>query len=556
MSDQSQSMQHREMSIGFSIRLMGVALAYIAAAQVGLQFAVIGNTVTLAWLPSGIALVAALIFGCRIAPGIALGAFLANAWSGLPWLLAASIAAGNTFEACAGAWLLQHLARFQNTLERRRDIFALFLLAAVGSTALSALVGATTLSLGDMLAADGYASAWVTWWLGDMMGVLVVAPLLLVGCTHARPILSARNTAEAAGLLLLLLVTAYWIFGAPELAGHGYYPASLAVFPFIIWAALRFQFWGATLVTAVVATLAILGTAQGTGPLSVASPVDSLVGWCIFVNLLSITGLLLAAAGTEQIRAQAQIKRAHDELEQRVTERTEKLTQTNAGLLREMAERERLEVELIQISEAQRNRIGRELHDGLGQHLTSIALFGATLRQKLDASAHPEADAAQTIVDRVNQAIDMTREVARGLYPAALESRGLAAALEQLADNTRSLEGVSCVFSAAPDARVSDPLVAINLYRIAQEAINNALKHGQARCLWIDLACADGKHILAINDDGIGCDLEHIEPGQGLGIHSLRFRAGLLGGSLAIARNAHGGTTVAVTYPAPSECPA
>lgn len=549
-------MKHREMGIDFSIRLMGVTLAYLAAAQAGLLFAVIGRTVTLAWLPSGIALVAVLIYGYRVAPGIALGAFLANAWTGLPLLLAASIATGNTLEACAGAWLLQRLARFQNTLERRRDIFAMFLLAAVCSTAISALVGATTLSLGGMLAVDGYASAWVTWWLGDMMGVLVVAPLLLVWFTHTRPILSARETAEAAGLLALLLVISYLIFGTPELAGHRYYPASLAVFPLIIWGALRFQYWGATLVTAVISTLAIMGTAQGTGPFSAASLVDSLVSWCVFVNVLSITGLLLACASAEQIRVQAQIKRAHDELEQRVMERTEALIESNADLIREMAERERVDVELIQVSEAQRKHISRELHDGLGQHLTSIALFGATLRQKLDDSAHPEAGAAHNIVERINQAIDMTREMARGLYPAALESRGLAAALDQLADNTRSLGDVRCIFNADPAVRVSDPLVAINLYRITQEAVTNALKHGQARCLRIDLACVDGKHILSINDDGIGCDPERIEPGQGLGMHSLHFRAGLLGGSLAIARNAQGGLTVAVTYPAPSECPA
>lgn len=549
-------MQRNETNFSLFVRLTGVALIYLAAAQVGLQFAVIGNTVTLAWLPSGIALVAVLLFGYRVAAGIALGAFLANSWTGLPWLLAASIAAGNTLEACAGAWLLVRLARFRNTLERRRDIFALILLAAVGSTAISALIGTTTLSLGGMLVVDGYVSAWMTWWLGDMMGVLVVAPLLLVCSTHARPVLSAPETVEVTGLLVLLLLISYLIFGTPELAGHGYYPASLAVFPLIIWGALRFQYWGATWVTAIISTLAILGTAEGTGPFSVASPLGSLVGWCIFVNVLSVTGLLLAAASAEQIRAQAQIKRAHAELEQRVAARTEALTRSNAGLIREMAERQRLEAELIQVSEAQRRQIGRDLHDGLGQHLTSVALCGATLRQKLDVAAHPETDAAQSIVDRINQAIDMTREVARGLYPAALESRGLAAALDQLAENIRSLGEVRCSLHADPAVRVNDPLIAINLYRIAQEAITNALKHGRAGDLRIDLTCVDGKHILSINDDGVGCDPEHIEANQGLGIHNLHFRAGLLGGSLAISRNAQGGTTVAVAYPASSECPA
>lgn len=538
------------MSTSFFVRLAGVALLYLAAAQAGLAFAVVGSTVTLAWPPSGIALVAILVFGYRITFGIALGAFLANAWTGLPLLLAAGIAVGNVLEALAGAFLLKRLVRFRNMLDRRRDVFSLIVLAAICSTTISAFVGVATLSLGGIISFSEYASVWLKWWLGDMMGVLVVAPPLLVWLTHPRPVLSSLKAVEAVSLLAILLVVSYTIFSAPVLAGHGYYPASLAVFPFVIWGALRFDHWGGTLVTGVISVLAIWGTTQGTGPFAVGSPVDSLVGWCIFVNVVAVTGLLLAASSAEQHRAQAEIKSAHDELEQRVRERTAELAKTNAGLQREMAERERLEAALIQVSEAQQKSIGRELHDGLGQHLTSIAFFGATLQQRLSEQAQPEAEAAQRIVELVNQSIDMTRRVAGGLYPAALESQGLSVALEQLADNTRSLKGVSCVLRADPEARVSAPLVAINLYRVAQEAINNAIKHSQARHLRIDLACVNGNHRLSVSDDGIGFDPERIEQGQGLGMHSLRARASLLGGSLEIERNTQGGTTVAVIYPA------
>ena len=543
-------MKNCEMDTVFFARLIGVALLYFAAAQAGLMFAVVGSTVTLVWPPSGIALVAILIFGYRMAFGIALGAFLANAWTGLPILLAASIAIGNVLAALAGAFLLQRWARFHNTLNRRRDVFALIILAAIGSTTISALVGAATLTLGGIVPFGEYASVWLKWWLGDMMGVLVVAPLLLVWLTHPRPVFSALKTVEAVSLFATLLFVSYMIFATPELAGHGYYPAALAVFPFVIWGALRFDHWGATLVTGVISVLAIWGTTQGTGPFAVGSPVDSLVGWCLFVNVVAVTGLLLGAASAEQHRARAEIKSAHDELEQRVRERTEALAKTNADLEQEMAERERLEAALIQVSEAQQKSIGRELHDGLGQHLTSIAFFGAALQQKLDEQARPEAEAAQKIVELVNQSIDMTRRVARGLYPAALEFQGLAAALEQLADNTQALKGVSCVLRADPDARVSDPLVAINLYRVAQEAVNNAVKHSQARHLQIDLARVNGNHRLSISDDGVGLDPERIKQAQGLGMHGLRVRARLLGGRLEIERNTQGGTTVAVIYPA------
>ncbi|MDA8257751.1 MAG: MASE1 domain-containing protein [Betaproteobacteria bacterium] len=541
-------MKNCEMDAVFFARLTGVALLYFAAAQAGLMFAVVGSTVTLVWPPSGIALVAILIFGYRMAFGIALGAFLANAWTGLPILLAAGIAIGNVLAALAGAFLLQRLARFRNTLDRRRDVFALIILAAVCSTTLSAFVGVATLSLGGLVSFGDYASVWLMWWLGDMMGVLVVAPPLLVWLTHPRPVLSTLKTVEAVGLFATLLVVSYMIFATPELAGHGYYPAALAVFPFVIWGALRFDYWGVILVTGAISVLAIWGTTQGTGPFAVGSPVDSLVGWCLFVNVVAVTGLLLAASSAEERRAQAEIKSAHDELEQRVRERTEELAQTNAGLEQEMAERQRLEAALTQVSEAQQKSIGRELHDGLGQHLTSIAFFGATLQSKLDDRAQPEAVAAQRIVELVNQSIDMTRRIARGLYPAALEFQGISTALDELADNTRALKGISCVLRADPDARVRDPLAAINLYRVAQEAINNAIKHSQARHLRIDLACVNGNHRLSVSDDGIGFDPERVE--QGLGMHSLRARASLLGGFLEIERNTQGGTTVAIIYPA------
>ena len=545
-------MNNSEIRVGFFVRLISVALLYFVAAQIGLMFAVVGNTVTLVWPPSGIALVATLVFGYRIAFGIALGAFLANAWTGLSIILSAGIAVGNVLAALAGVFLLQRLAHFRNTLDRRRDVFALIILAAIGSTMISALVGAATLTLGGIVSFGDYTSVWLKWWLGDMMGVLVVAPLLLVWRTHSRVSFSSLKILEAASLFATLLVVSYLIFATPELAGHGYYPASLAVFPFVIWGALRFDHWGATLVTGIISLLAIWGTTQGVGPFAVGSPVDSLVGWCIFVNVVAVTGLLLATASSEQRRARAEIKSAHDELEQRVRERTDALSQLNVSLQQEMVKRERLEAALIQVSEAQQRSIGRELHDGLGQNLTSIAFFGATLQQKLDEQARPEAAAAQRFVELVNQSIDMTRRVARGLYPAGMESEGLAAALEQLADNTRVLKGISCVLHADPAARVSDPLVAINLYRLAQEAINNAVKHSQASHLRIDLACVDGNHRLSVSDDGIGFDPECIEQSQGLGMHSLRARARLLGGALEIERNTQGGTTVAVIYSAQS----
>ncbi len=511
------------------------------------MYAIVGSSVTLLWAPSGIALAALLVYGWRMAFAVALGAFLANSGTGLPVLAAFAIAAGNTLEAMVGAGLLVRLAQVKSSLETRRDVFALIAYAAFFSTMLSASVGVATLTWVGTVAVDDYVTVWLKWWLGDMMGVLVVAPLLLSWMQPERT-LSPWKLAEVFCLIAALAVVSLKIFGAPELAVGGYYPASLALFPFVIWSALRFQQRGASLVTLMISLLAIWGTSQGTGPFVVESPVDSLMRWCAFAIVVAVTGLLLASMVEEQQRGQAALQRSHEELEQRVEERTRDLASANATLNREMAERRSLEIELIRFSEEQQRVIGCDLHDGLGQHLVSLSLLCANLQQQLTARAQPEARAAQRIGELIDEALDMTRSVAHGLYPVALEHGGLTLALEQLADHARALHKMDCVLDVGPGAQVHDPLVAINLYRIAQEAITNALKYSKASLMRIDLAKVDGKGRLTLTDDGIGIDPARLGSAKGLGMHSIRYRASLLGGSMQINSNARQGTTITVTY--------
>ncbi len=533
----------------FFARSTGVALVYAAAAIAGLHFAVVGSTVTLVWPPSGIALVALLAFGHRMSFGIALGAFLANAWTGIALPLAAIIAVGNTLEAVAGVVLLKRLADFHDALDRRRDVLALIVLAAFLSTMVSAVIGVFALSLGGIVSLDDYASTGFKWWLGDMMGVLVVAPLLLVWLNQAPPALSPLKAVEALCLAVSLALVSYLIFATSELTGPEYYPTSLAVFPFVIWGALRFEHWGAILVTLVASTLAIMGTIQGTGPLVVDLPVNSLMGWCVFANIVAATGLLLAASIAEQKHAQAALKRSRDELEQRVRERTQDLADANAALTQEMAERRRAETDLIRISEEQKKSLGRELHDGLGQHLTSLSLFSATLQHTLAARALPEASMALRISNLADQAIDLSHAMVQGLYPSVLESGGLTAALEQLAEHTRLVQGVPCTLRADTNVQVPDPLVAINLYRIAQEAIHNAVKHSKASSLQISLTHIHDKQQLSIRDDGVGITRQRVNVAQGIGFHTMRYRAHLISGQFAVKTHSPGGVTISVTYP-------
>jgi len=540
----------RELASGFPVRFAGVVVLYFFGAMLGLTFAVVGSTVSLVWPPSGIALVAVLTFGRRIAGAIALGAFLANAWTGVALSVAALIAVGNTLEAVVGALLLERVVRFKGCLKRRRDVLALIALAAILSTTVSASIGSLALVLGDIVAFDEMFSVALIWWLGDMMGVLVVAPPLLAFVHHTRPVLSFQNSTEALFLIFATTLVAHLVFNSHELSELEYYPAALAVFPFVIWAALRFDHWGVIVITFIISIMAILGTTQGLGPFAVPNPVDSLIRWCTFVNVLAVTGLLLAASNTEQRLAHDFLKRSHLELERRVEERTMDLARINAGLKQQMAERRALESKLISLSEDQQKNIGRELHDGLGQHLTSVAFFGATLHHQLDVLQRPEAPLARRIVELANQSIDMARAISKGLYPVSLESEGLAAALTQLADNTNALHKVECSFRGDPDVIITDPQVSINLYRIAQEALNNAIKHSEASHIWIDLFTRDRNIQLAVSDNGVGMDPAMIESHQGLGLNNFRYRASLLDGFFFVENNSLGGTTVSIVYPA------
>ncbi|AQV96768.1 sensor histidine kinase [Cupriavidus necator] len=528
-----------------------VALAYYAGATLGLKYAMVGGAVSLVWPASGIALVALLVMGFAVAPGIAIGSMLANMSAGVPLPVAAMIGLGATAAALTATFLLTRVARFQITLDRIRDVLAFVILAATASTAVGALIGATTLLSGGLLPAAEYGAALLEWWLGDMMGVLVVAPALLGLLTYPSPVRSARQATEACGLTASLFWISYLIFGATELAGHGYYPAALAVFPFIIWAALRFDHVGTGLATLLVSVVAIWGTTHGTGPFAVESAVDSLVRWCAFANVVAVTGLLLVAARAQEKHIHELLLASHVELEQRVQARTRDLKRTNHELKQEMARRRLLESELIRVSDQQQRLIGRELHDGLGQHLTSLGFYCATLNQELQRHHHPAAAEAATIAGLVKQASLMTRKIAHGLDPVAMESGGLAVALQGLAQTTGTLNGIDCTLRIDSNVDLLDAPMQINLYRAAQEAVNNALKYSHGRHIWISLEREGGMQRLSVSDDGVGVDAEQMERASGLGLHNLRHRASLMSGACMVNRNAFGGTTVAISYPIP-----
>jgi signal transduction histidine kinase len=205
-----------------------------------------------------------------------------------------------------------------------------------------------------------------------------------------------------------------------------------------------------------------------------------------------------------------------------------------------------LEKQIAEISEREQRRIGQDLHDGLCQHLVSTAFAATLLQRKLEEKKVSDAAAAEQIADMINDAISQARGMARGLHPVRLEEDGLAPALEQLAEMTQMLTGISCEFHIQGEVIINDPIAAANLYRIAQEAVNNALKHAKAQHISVDLEAVEEEITLTIRDDGVGISRE--STGRGMGLYIMNHRARLIGASLDVRRGAAGGTIVNCSF--------
>ena len=218
------------------------------------------------------------------------------------------------------------------------------------------------------------------------------------------------------------------------------------------------------------------------------------------------------------------------------------------GFIRDITERKRLEKEILEISERERRRIGHDLHDGLCQHLAGVEMMSQVLEQRLSSRSRDAARRAGEIAKNVREAISQTRSLARGLSPVTLESEGLVSALHELAFNTGKIFGVACRFDSDPPVSVADHAVATHLFRLAQEAVANAIKHGRAKRLSIQLTGDRGRVILKVDDDGAGFPAE-IHRSKGMGLRIMQARVGMMDGTLAIERNADGGASVICSVP-------
>jgi signal transduction histidine kinase/ActR/RegA family two-component response regulator len=290
--------------------ILVLAALYVGAAKLGFLLAFEAEQVTVVWPPTGIALAIILLLGNRFIPAIFLGAFLANITSNEPLLTACCIALGNTLEAVVAAWLLRRFAHFSPSLGRVKDVLSLIVCSTLISTMIAATIGVTSLCMSHLQPWHKFGSLWLQWWLGDASGALIVAPLLLVWARGPKIRWSLPYIMEAAALMGGLLVVNVAIFIEPLVTEKASSAFIYMIFPFIVWASLRFGQRGTTLVSITASFIAVWAAIHDLGPFSITPYQQSLIPLQIYMTVIAVTGLLLGAAVTESREAEKRAEAA------------------------------------------------------------------------------------------------------------------------------------------------------------------------------------------------------------------------------------------------------
>jgi len=376
------------------------------------------------------------------------------------------------------------------------------MLAAIAAgTAVSATIGSLAQLFGDVIESGALAKVWRTWWLGDFTGALVLVPLALAW-SRPPPLEWWRPRAVEAGALLVALVV------LSALATRSHEPVMYLVFPLLIWAALRFGCWGATLAVGVTVGFTVWNTSHYLGPFVFSSISPSVVSTQLFIAVAAVTTFCLAAVVSE--------REAFGE-----------------GL---RASRARL----VEASDSERRRIVRNLHDGAQQRLSALAVH---FRLATD-DAPPPAETAALIERAGNElalAIEELRELAHGLPPALLTKLGLAGAIRSVAAGSK----VPVTLGELPSTRLDDTAEATAYYVIA-EAVTNAQRYAQASTIAVSAVASHRVLDVTVADDGRGGASEVMSSG----LQGLRDRVEAIGGTFELASPPGGGTRVSASIPA------
>jgi signal transduction histidine kinase len=447
---------------------LALAVVYYVTARIGLTLATVGKSVTLVWPPTGLALAILYMSGRQLWPGVALGAFVVNATTpGVPVLVAVIMAIGNTAEALVGATLLRR-SRFEPSLRRVGDVLRLAVLAGMISTVASAAMGTLGLAIGHLLPPGQVPATLRVWWIGDLMGVLIVTPLLLSAHELSQVRLSVPRLLELAILSVAVFAISVLVFHQPPASPVSYFPPH-ALFPLLLWAGLRFGPRGAAWANLTVSVVAVWATVNRLGPFARPSLDESLLLLQTFMAMVVLTSLVLGAAAAERsdaVRAREDfISIASHELRTPLTPLTLQLDR-----LRRMIERR--ELGLAEVS-------------------------------KLQASLERQTARLTTLVDIL---LDVTR-LRKGPMKLRCETLDLSAlareTAEGLADHVRLARTELSIETPGP---IEGQWDRARIQQAITNLLTNAIKYGDGKPIRVTVIRDGERAQLSVRDNGPGID--------------------------------------------------
>jgi PAS domain S-box-containing protein len=297
----------------YSLLLLFVTFVYFAAGELGLSQALIHTNVSPVWPATGVGIVAVWYFGYAVWPAILAGSFLVNALTTIPIGAAAGIAAGSTLEALAAVFLLRRIVGSRNPFNRVHDTVTFLLVAGAVGPAFSATIGSISLCMSGSAPWEQFAALWLTWWLGDAVGAVVVGPFFLTWLESTSPSWTRRQWAEAVLLLASMSLVGAIVFAGWFAPGRGTYPLEHLIVPFLVWAGFRLAPRGASTAITVLAIIATAGTGGGLGPFE-AYGEDALLLLQIFIIAVAVTTLVLGAIVAERRNAEEALRSKETQL--------------------------------------------------------------------------------------------------------------------------------------------------------------------------------------------------------------------------------------------------
>jgi signal transduction histidine kinase/ActR/RegA family two-component response regulator len=492
----------------YGFLLVVLALAYLLAGKLGLHFAFVHASASAVWPPTGIALAAALLFGRRVWPALFVGAFLVNIGTTGSIASSVGIAIGNTLEALVGAFLVERYASGMRVFERAGTALRFILLAGLVGTAIGATIGVASLAVTGEAERTALGAIWLTWWLGDAAGALIVAPLLLLWGTVSAPDPLRERPVEASMLFLVVASTGAAVFGYPSLSQ---YPLAFLSIPPLIWAVFRFAQREVATAVGVLSMIATVATVEGMGPFVMGSDNESLLILQAFMATIIALTLPVSALVSERKvieheralllqREQASVV----ELERRVrvagAELERRLVDVQAA--RELAE---------QASVAKSRFFAAASHD-LRQPLHSLGLFAAAL------AGHVVSREGRDLVARVGDSIEALESLFNELLDLSKLDAGVVdvkprnVALQDLFDRLASAFHEEAVerhlrmrFMPTALAARTDPLL---LERVLANLVSNALRYTREGGVVIGARRRGDAVWLEVIDTGVGIPAE------------------------------------------------